>query len=66
MYKAGLLYIVNEHELYLTIVYFKTVTIILLIDSVVRKYGPLPMLYIQSRRMSLHLIVLDAGLVIWS
>ena len=58
MYKAGLVKIVNEHEIYLTIVYFKNVTIILLIDSVVRKYG-------QSRLMSLNLIVLDAGLVIW-
>ena len=57
---------VNEHEIYLTIVYFKTVTIILLIDSVVRQYGPVPMLNIQSRLMSLHLIVVEAGLVIWS
>ena len=38
--------------------------IILFIDFVVRKYGPVTRLNIQSRRMSPDVIVLDAGLVL--
>ena len=45
-------YKMSMNNIYITIVHFKTFIIILFIDFVVRKYGPVTRLNIQSRRMS--------------
>ena len=67
MYKAGLVSIVNEHELYLTIVYFKTVTIIIVNRFCSKKVWTSTNV---KHSITTYIVtfdcILDAGLVIWS